>query len=410
MRLSLLLPLLLHPIILLESETSSIPAERIVTDESRGELIKILFACGGTAGHINPAIAIANYVKARHPAAEILFAGNPKGMEARLVPAAGFAFTPIEIMGFQRQFNWFNIKYNVRAVGCLALSWERSKRLLRRFNPDVVVGTGGYVSGPILREGAKLGFKTLTHESNAFPGMTTKILARTADKVLLSVEEAKRFLPPDRDYLVTGNPVRQQMVFADREKVRARLGVGKRVCIVSFGGSLGARRINEAIAGLMAWEKEHGGIYHIHATGSYEKKRFPTLLAAAGVDANADGLDVREYINDMPDCLAAADLVISRSGAMTVSELEASGTASVLIPSPNVAENHQYHNAMVLSAHDAAVVIEEKDLTPALLRETVARLCEAPDTLSRLGKNARAMAILDANERIYDALMSLLNG
>lgn len=138
--------------------------------------MRILFACGGTAGHINPAIAAAGYLKARHPEAEILFAGNPKGMEARLVPNAGFAFAPIEIMGFQRQLNWFNIRYNIRSIGCLALSWGRSRRLIRSFAPDVIVGTGGYVSGPILREGAKLGIRTLTHESNAFPGVTTKLL------------------------------------------------------------------------------------------------------------------------------------------------------------------------------------------------------------------------------------------
>ena len=188
--------------------------------------MRILFACGGTAGHINPAIAAAGYLKARHPEAEILFAGNPKGMEARLVPNAGFAFAPIEIMGFQRQLNWFNIRYNIRSIGCLALSWGRSRRLIRSFAPDVIVGTGGYVSGPILREGAKLGIRTLTHESNAFPGVTTKLLARTADKVLISVEEAKRFLPQGREYIVTGNPVREQILFASREKARAKLGIG----------------------------------------------------------------------------------------------------------------------------------------------------------------------------------------
>ncbi len=372
--------------------------------------MKILFACGGTAGHINPAIAVANFIKARQPNAEILFAGNPKGMEARLVPNTGFDFFPIEIMGFQRQLNWFNIKYNVKAVGCLALSWGRSKRLIQQFGPDIIVGTGGYVSGPILREGARLGIKTVTHESNAFPGVTTKILARTADKVLISVEEAKRFLPAGREYIVTGNPVREQIIFANREKARQKLGLREgQICLVSFGGSLGARRVNEAVAGLMAWEQHRGGIYHIHATGSYEKDRFPQLLEAAGVDAKAPGLDVREYINDMPDCLAAADLVISRSGAMTLTELEASGTASVLIPSPNVAENHQYHNAMVLSEHDAAVVIEEKDLTPKLLRDTVESLCADPATLRRLGKNAQSMAIIDANERIYQEITGLLS-
>lgn len=367
--------------------------------------MRFLFACGGTAGHINPAVAVANYIRERHPEAGILFAGNPKGMEARLVPAAGFDFSPIEIMGFQRQFNWFNVKYNVRSVGCLILSWKRSRRLIGSFSPDVIVGTGGYVSGPILLEGKKMGIPTLTHESNAFPGVTTKLLAKRVDKVLLSVEEAKRFLP-DRDYVVVGNPVLEKIIFADREKARQRMGVGDRVCIVSFGGSLGARGINNAVAGLMGWEKRRGGFYHVHATGGYEKERFAGLLRENGV-APGD-FDVREYISDMPECLAAADLVISRSGAITLAELEASGAASVLIPSPNVAENHQYHNAMVLQNHDAARVIEEKDLTPERLRETVAALCSDPKTLRKLGENARKLAVLDANDRIYREIMELL--
>lgn len=371
---------------------------------------RILFACGGTAGHINPAIAVAGFIRSRHPEAKLLFAGNPKGMEAKLIPAAGFEFYPIEIMGFQRQLNWFNIKYNLRSVQCLIMSWSRSKKLIEEFSPDIIVGTGGYVSGPILREGAKLGIKTITHESNAFPGVTTKVLARTADKILLSVEEAKKYLPEGRNYIVTGNPVRSEIIFADREKVREKLGIGDRVCVVSFGGSLGAKRINDAIAELMAWEATRGGICHIHATGGYEKERFAGLLKKFGVAGRPPELDIREYISDMPDCLAAADLVISRSGAMTVSELEASGTASVLIPSPNVAENHQYHNAMVLQNHEAAVVIEEKNLTPKLLRDTVSELLCDPQTLRRYGKNAQALAIIDANERIYAEIQSLMSG
>ena len=369
--------------------------------------MRILFACGGTAGHINPAIAMANLIISRHPDAQILFAGNPNGMESRLVPNAGFDFAPIEIMGFQRKPNWRNLKYNVRSVGCLLLSWSRAEKMIEEFKPDILVGTGGYVSGPVLRQGAKMGYKTITHESNAYPGVTTRLLARTADKVLLPVEEAKQYLPEGREYIVTGNPVREEILTANREVARRKLGVRDRVCILSFGGSLGARRVNEAVATLMQWEQQAGGFYHIHSTGSYEKERFAGLLAENGL-TGAQGLDVREYIDDMPDCLAAADLVISRSGAMTLAELEDSGTASILIPSPNVAENHQYHNAMVLQNHNAAVVIEEKDLTPELLCQTVQRLCAEPDILQKLGENARSIARLDANERIYREIISLL--
>ena len=370
--------------------------------------MRVLMTGGGTAGHINPALAIAAKIRQEQPDAEILFVGAKGRMETRLVPAAGYRIETVAVQGFQRRLTLKNIGRNVSAAYHAVTAQAASAKILREFRPDIAIGTGGYVSGPVLREGAKLGYPTLTHESNAYPGITTKALARTADRVLLSVEEAKRYLPPNRPYVVTGNPVREEILFADRRAAREKLGVGERICIVSFGGSLGARRINEAVAQLMAWEQQAGGFYHIHATGRYEKPRFPGLLAEAGVDPAAPGLDVREYINDMADCLAAADLVISRSGAMTLSELEASGTASILIPSPNVAENHQYHNAMVLQNHDAAVVVQEKELTPQLLRETVQRLTDDPAVLRRLGQNAQSMAILDANERIYQEILALL--
>ncbi len=374
--------------------------------------MKILFACGGTAGHINPALAVAAYIKGRHPQADIRIAGNPKGMEARLVPQAGFPFLPIEIMGFQRQLNWFNIKYNFRSIGCFMLSGSRSRTLIRNFDPDVIVGTGGYVSGPILYQGAKMGYKTVAHEQNAFPGVTTKMLAKHVDSMLLAVEEAKRHLAPRNDYVITGNPIRGEIVFANREEARKALGVGKeQICILSFGGSLGARCINEAVSGLIAADYRDPHIHHIHATGRYGVELFPRLLQQEGVNYEGNPrLDIREYIDNMPLCLAAADLVICRAGAITLSELEAAGRASILIPSPNVAENHQYHNAMVLADKQAAVVIEEKNLTPKLLAQTVAELTQNSNRLAELGQNARSIAIIDANDRIYEEIMRVYHG
>ncbi len=376
--------------------------------------MKILFACGGTGGHINPAIAIASTIRAKQPEAQILFAGNPKGMEAKLVPQAGFDFAPITIKGFQRRLTWFNVKYNISSVFYLTTASARSKRLIQKFGPDLVVGTGGYVSGPILRKAAQLGIKTVSHESNAFPGVTTKLLSRYVDEILLAVPEAKKYLHPGCKEVVVGNPVRESIVYADREKARKKLGVADKLCIVSFGGSQGAHRLNQAMADLIAWHTKPGNpftgkIHQIHATGKYGVEDFPEMLRERGANfQNNPDVDIREYIHDMDDCLAAADLVICRAGASTLSELEAAGRASILIPSPNVAENHQYHNGMVLVKNEAALLIEEKDLTGEKLCGAVEELARDPQRLRRLGQNAQKLAMIDANERIYEELMRLL--
>ena len=199
--------------------------------------MNILFACGGTGGHINPAIAVAGTLKARHPEANILFVGNPRGMEAKLVPKAGYNFYPIRIMGFQRQLNWFNIKYNLRSMGCFISCGPKIRKLIREFQPDVVMGTGGYVSGMVLEKAHAMGVKTICHEQNAYPGVSNRMTAKFADKVLLAVEDAKEHMPPSMDYAVTGNPVREDIIFADRERARKALGVGDRFCILTFGGA-----------------------------------------------------------------------------------------------------------------------------------------------------------------------------
>ena len=376
-------------------------------------MMRILFACGGTAGHINPAIAVANYMKDKDPSVEILFAGNPNGMEARIVPGAGYNFEPIKVLGIQRRLNLRTIKNNVKALWYLAGSSSRAKEIIEGFKPDVVVGTGGYVSGPVVRKAALMGYKTVAMESNALPGVTTKLLSKYVDKILLDVEESKKYLPEGKNYIVTGNPVRQEIFIENRKAAREFYNVGDRICLLSFGGSLGAQRLNEAVADLMAWHLgENKNFVHIHGSGSYYGPSYYfDMLKEKGIDAHEhDNLIIREYINDMPRCLAAADLVICRCGAMTLSELKAAGRASVLIPSPNVAENHQYHNAMVLQSHGAAVVIEEKNLTGELLCETVKELTENPERLARLSANAKAMAIENANERIRNEIVSLVEG
>ena len=372
--------------------------------------MRVLIAAGGTAGHINPALAIAGALKAADPAAEIHFAGRKEGMEYGLVTKAGYPFHHIEINGFQRKPTLKNVGRNVVALYHLALSGPRTAAILKEVRPDLVIGCGGYVSGPVVRAAAKKGIKTAIHEQNAFPGVTNKLLAPDVDLVFAAVPAAVEKLGAPDKTIVVGNPVRPEVFTKakDRDAIRAELGAGDRTVILSFGGSLGARRVNEVVADLCAWEQhEKKPVLHLHATGQYGVQLFKDLEKEKNF-AEGDGLVVKEYINNMPELLAAADLVISRAGALTLAELEAVGRAAVLIPSPNVAENHQYFNAMELQKADAAVVIEEKDLTGEKLVSTVSDMLAQPGKLAEMGKNARSLSVDDSLDRIADALMKLV--
>lgn len=370
--------------------------------------MRILIAAGGTAGHINPALAIAAYLKERHPDAEIAFAGRREGMEYGLVQKQGYPFYHIEVQGIQRSLTPHNIVRNAKALWYLSSAGHKSRRILRDFTPDLVIGTGGYVSGPILLSAAKMGILTAIHEQNAFPGVTNKILAKQVDLVFAAMPAAVEKLGVPHKTFVTGNPVRPEILRADRDAAREKLGVAPgQICLLSFGGSLGARTINQVVAQLAAWHVQNRDFMHIHATGSYGVQLFHDLCEENGL-LNNPHLVVKEYIDDMANCLAAADLVISRSGAITVSELAAAGRASILIPSPNVAENHQYYNALELATPGAAILIEEKDLTGKQLIETVDKLTQNPETLAQMGQAATECAHLNSLEKIYAHLEKLI--
>ena len=371
--------------------------------------MKILFAGGGTAGHINPALAIAGYVRERQPDAEILYVGCTGGMEERLVPQAGFEFKGISVQGFRRKATPKAIKENIVTVKKAISAGKASRKIIEEFQPDICVGTGGYVSGPVLRAAAKLGVPTVIHEQNAFPGVTNKMLAKNADRVMLAMPAAKKHFSSKCRFAETGNPVRGAILTADREEARKELGLDERPVILSFGGSLGARIINESLADIISRSAKDGKYQHIHAYGQYGRW-FPELLREKGADLEkATNLDIREYINNMPTCLAAADLVIARAGAITISEIQVKGKPSILIPSPNVAENHQFHNAMSLVEKDAAVMIEEKDLTPEKLTEEIDKLAGDPERLREYSENAKSMAVDDAAKRIYSVIIEVIS-
>lgn len=371
--------------------------------------MKIIFAGGGTAGHINPALAIAEYVKEKEPNTKILYIGAVGGMEETLVPKAGYDFKGIKISGFKRSFSPAAIRDNIVTAKRAVTASMEAKKIIKEFAPDICVGTGGYVSGPVLRTAAKLGIPTIIHEQNAFPGVTNKMLSKTAKRVMLAIPDAQERMDQKCRFIVTGNPVRKDIITAKKEECRELLGLDSRPVILSFGGSLGARKINEGVAELIARSGKDGKYQHIHAYGKYGKW-FPGLIKEKGVDINrCPNLDIREFITNMPTCLAAADLVISRAGAITISEIQVQGKPAVLIPSPNVAENHQYHNAMALVKKKAAEIIEEKDLTPQAIIDTVDRMAADKSTLEEYSENAKSMAITDANERIYAVIKSVLH-
>ena len=377
--------------------------------------MKFLFATGGTAGHINPALATAQYLREIHPDSEIMFIGTADHMEARLVPAAGFDFRTIEINGFRRSLNPKAIVYNVKTVAKILKSEKDSKNIIKEFNPDVVIGFGGYVSGPVLDSAVKLGKPCCIHEQNAFPGITNKQLAKKVDRVMLTVEDAKKHLECKNEPALTGLPVRGEILSKSRDEARKELGIPENAQLVlSFGGSLGAAPLNDAMFDIIVKnsEGEGEGVYHIHSVGT-NGRDYLERFKENGFEQTSENVlrkgncEVRLYIDNMDTCMAAADLVIGRAGASSLSEIEAMGKASILIPSPYVAENHQFHNAMALVNRNAARIIEEKDLSSESLGKMIDELLSDKEMLFEIEKNAKEMAILDSREKIAEIILSL---
>ena len=366
--------------------------------------MNVIFTCGGTAGHINPAIAVANVLKQRKPDCKILFIGAEGHMEEKLVPAAGFQLVTLPGSGLSRKLNLAGIKKNIHAVKCVINAVTKCKKIIRDFGADVIVGTGGYASFPAIYAGAKLGIPTVVHESNALPGLTTKLAAGVATKVLVCFEESvKHYKNPDRVEVV-GMPVRQEFITTGKTEAKKMLGLEDCQVVVSAFGSQGAKVMNENMAGIFPLEQEDGfPFHHIHAVGSFGWGWMPELVKKNGVDyENCPTIDMREYIYNMPTVMAAADVVIGRAGSATCNEIAATGTPCILIPSPNVTGNHQEKNARVLEAAGGAVVILEKDCTPEVLYAEVQGLLVDEERRVKMGKALRGLVKLDSAERICD--------
>lgn len=371
--------------------------------------MNVIFTCGGTGGHINPAIAVANTWKERHPDSNILFIGAKDRMEEKLVPAAGYRLETIPASGMRRSLSLAALKYNFRSVKYVFQSVSRCKRIIRDFQADVVVGTGGYASFPALYAASLLGVPTCVHESNAVPGLTTKMIAGRADKVLTCfAESAKHYRHPEK-VVTVGMPVRREFIFTKKEDARRELGLDERPLIVSAFGSQGAKAMNEVTAQLFALEQEAGYPYqHIHATGSYGKDWMQDYVKAQGVDlSKKKGITMQEYIYNMPTMMAAADVIISRAGASSCNEIAASGTPCILIPSPNVTDNHQEKNARALSDNGAAVLLLEKVCTAQALMNEITALLQDSTRREQMGKALQKMCVPDSAEQLCDIIAQL---
>lgn len=371
--------------------------------------MNVIFTCGGTAGHINPAIAVANILKERHPDCKILFIGAKGHMEEKLVPQAGYDLKCLPGSGLVRGLSPKVMKKNVQVIRDLLGSIKECKKIIQAFQADVIVGTGGYASFPALYAGSKLGIPTCVHESNAVPGLTTKKAANRATRVLVCFEESARHYRRPEKVEVVGMPVRKEFITTQKEAARKELGLDSRPLIVSAFGSLGAKAMNGVVAQMMKLESEEGMPFqHIHATGSFGWKWMPEHVRSLGVDPETcDGLDMREYIYNMPTVMAAADLIIGRAGASTCNEIGASGTPCILIPSPNVTNDHQMKNARILEDRGGAVVLAEPEATAEKLYDTVKNLLADGEARSRMSAALRAMVVMDSADRICDIVEEL---
>lgn len=364
--------------------------------------MKVVLSGGGTGGHINPAISVADEIKRRHPDAEISFIGTEKGMENRLVPRAGYTLDYVKVQGFKRSLSPSNFVAAYRAVS----SVMEAKRILKRIQPDVVVGTGGYASWPALKAAAALGIPTVIHEQNAFPGVTTRKLSKLVDTVCISFKESVKFFDDSAKgkMIVTGNPI--SVTSVGRAEARRMLGLSDTdVSVLSFGGSLGAEMVNKYVIEAMRLYTGPSGIKHTHAAG---RRYYEQVMADA--DKNGltvyDNLEILDYIYDMPVRMEAADVIICRAGAITLAELAYRGKSAILIPSPNVTDNHQYKNAKVLADADAAILLTEPELPSGALTDSLRKLCgdaavraDMQSRISAFVKPSATSDIVDAVER-----------
>ncbi len=364
--------------------------------------MRIFFAAGGTAGHIYPAIALAEYIQKKVPDAEFLFAASPMGMENTLVPQAGFKTVPIPIRGFRRSLSLSNLP----ALRDAILSVSRGRKILKDFAPDAVFATGGHVSYPFLRAASSLGIPSFLHESNAIPGFTAKFLSSSVTEVFLGMTSASKYFPKNVKTTHTGTPLRQNFSVASRSRARRELGIGDgEGFVVSFGGSLGADTMNGLCLSLMQDKDLPRGIRFLHATGKRNYQGTLSAVRESSISLHPHA-QIVPYIENMPQVMAAADVVISRAGASTVAELTGLGKASILIPYPQATGDHQALNAQALASAGGCYCLSENNATAEGLKEMVMKLLSEPNTRLRMEGCAKRFSPQNACDRIFEAIRS----
>ena len=370
---------------------------------------RVIFTCGGTAGHVNPAIALAQLMHEKDPETEFLFVGAERGLEKDLIPKAGYAFRTVHISSFHRSMKLREIKHNVISVCNLMRAPGEARAILREFRPDVVIGTGGYASYPIIKAAAKAGIPTAVHESNAVPGLTTKMLEDYADRIMVGFEACRQYYKHPEKVMVTGTPVRGDFFALTKAEAKEELGVNDgRPLIVSFWGSLGAAGMNRQMADFLALEAAKEPFHHIHGAGASGYPMVLSLLKEKNIDLAAHpSLEVREYIYDMAVVMRAADLVICRAGASTISELTALGVPTLMVPSPYVTNNHQERNARVLEEAGGAAVLLEPDCTGEKLFQTACGILHDADRQAAMERAMLSLSVQNATEQIYQTVLQI---
>ncbi|MDR2157461.1 MAG: undecaprenyldiphospho-muramoylpentapeptide beta-N-acetylglucosaminyltransferase [Clostridiales Family XIII bacterium] len=368
--------------------------------DAKGAL-RVVMAGGASGGHLYPALSVAEKIRRKDPGAEILFIGAKKEMGAGIVERNGYEIRYIDVRGFDRR----NLFRNVAALKDLAASGRQIRRIFADFEPTIAVGTGGYVCGPVIREARRAGLGTFIHEQNVIPGMANRLAEKYADTVFVAFGECAKHFRDPRKIVVTGNPVRRAFLTAGAMRYREKIGIAPGdLALLVFGGSNGADRINEVVSDMLIDMKDENGIEVFFITGAKMHKDVVRKLSDAGVTRNRK-IHVIEYSESIHEYFAASDLIIARSGAMTVSEIAVTGRASILIPSPNVTGNHQYFNARTLGDRGAAILMDEGKLTPKTLRDEVLRLKANKAVLNRMSDAAKALGRPDATDIIHDHIL-----
>lgn len=367
--------------------------------------MRVIISGGGTGGHIYPAITIARAIQAVRPA-DILFVGTKEGLEADIVPKEGFNFATVDAGGIERRLTLGNVRSLLRTFAGLF----QSLAIIRRFRPDIVIGTGGYVCGPVLITASLLGIPALIQEQNVIPGVTNRILARFVVKIAAGYSEAAKFFGANSDKVVaTGNPVRREVLTADREASMAALGLlPGRLTILASGGSRGARTVNTAMIEVHRRFAGRDDIQILHITGTGEYNNVVGLIAQSGIDiAKAGNISIAPYLYNMPQALAVADLAVFRAGAVGLAELTVRGVPAILVPYPHAAENHQEYNARVLEKHGAALVIRDAELSGERLAAAIEQLLADRAALAAMAKASAGLGRPDASATIAGLAVAL---